>query len=185
MNHDLKAIIVTAAGFQDHEVVYPYFRLKGAGFSVSLVSDSRDSRGRCYGLFGTNMPCDLTYEEFASSASEMLAGYHLLVIPGGVKALEKVRLDENIVQFVSDWNSLSKPIASTCSGAQLLITANAVSGKTIAAYYAMKADVENAGAKFSSDPVVVSGNIVSSPHYDFLGEWMEAVLVTLGSVSSK
>ena len=39
-------------------------------------------------------------------------------------------------------------------------------------YYAIEADINNAGATYHEGPVVVSDNIISSPHYDFMGEWM-------------
>ena len=36
----------------------------------------------------------------------------------------------------------------------------------------IEADINNAGATYHRGPVVVDSNIVSSPHYDFMGEWM-------------
>jgi protease I len=98
--------------------------------------------------------------------------YDLLVIPGGVKALEKLRLEEGAVEFVREWNALDKTIFSLCNGAQLLITADVIKGKTVSGYYAIEADINNAGATYHKGPVVVDSNIVSSPHYDFMGEWM-------------
>ena len=98
--------------------------------------------------------------------------YDLLVVPGGVKALEKLRLEKGVVEFVREWNSLDKTIFSLCNGAQLLITADVIRGKTVSGYYAIEADINNAGATYHRGPVVVDSNIVSSPHYDFMGEWM-------------
>ena len=98
--------------------------------------------------------------------------YDLLVVPGGVKALEKLRLEKGIVEFVCEWNALDKTIFSLCNGAQLLITADVIKGKTVSGYYAIEADINNAGATYHRGPVVVDKNIVSSPHYDFMGEWM-------------
>ena len=98
--------------------------------------------------------------------------YDVLVVPGGVKALEKLRLEEGVVEFVREWNALDKTIFSLCNGAQLLITADVIKGKTVSGYYAIEADINNAGATYHRGPVVVDSNIVSSPHYDFMGEWM-------------
>jgi protease I len=58
----------------------------------------------------------------------------------------------------------------------MLVSARVVKGETIAGYYSLEDDINNAGATYSRDPVVVSGNIISSPHYDFMGEWMETTL---------
>mgnify|MGYP003130303324 FL=1 len=93
-------------------------------------------------------------------------------MPGGVKALEKLRLEKGVVEFVRQWNELDKTILSLCNGAQLLITADVIRGKVVSGYYAIEADINNAGATYHRGPVVVDQNIVSSPHYDFMGEWM-------------
>lgn len=37
-----KALLITWAGFQDHELVYPYYRLLGEGFDAQIVSDKKD-----------------------------------------------------------------------------------------------------------------------------------------------
>ena len=95
--------------------------------------------------------------------------------PGKIKIKninEEFFVEEGIVEFVRQWNSLGKTIFSLCNGAQLLITADAIKGKEVSGYYAIEADINNAGATYHRGPVVVSDNIISSPHYDFMGEWM-------------
>jgi protease I len=171
-----KALIITWSGFQDHELVYPYYRLLGAGFETTIVGDKKDELGRFYGIFGLNMPCHELISEFVKNTISWLDEADLLVIPGGVKSLEKLRLQKEVMTFISEWHKRGKLISSTCHGAQMLISAKVVKGEKIAAYYSLQDDIENAGAVYSKDPVVVSGNIVSSPHYDFMGEWMETTL---------
>ena len=165
-----KAIILTYSGFQDHEVIYPYHSLKENNFEVTVVANQL---GRFYGILGCHMVCDVLASEFNDSKiRENYLDYDILIIPGGVKALEKLRLEEGIVEFVKEWNSLDKTIFSLCNGAQLLITADVIRGKKVSGYYAIEADINNAGAEYDRGPVVVDKNIVSSPHYDFMGEWM-------------
>ena len=165
-----KAIILTYAGFQDHEVIYPYHSLKENNFEVNVVANHI---GRFYGILGCHMVCDTLTTEFENSQSRAkFLDYDLLVVPGGVKALEKLRLEKGVVEFVKEWNTLDKTIFSLCNGAQLLITADVIRGKTVSGYYAIEADINNAGATYHRGPVVVDKNIVSSPHYDFMGEWM-------------
>ena len=165
-----KALILTHAGFQDHEVIYPYHSLKENNFEVTVVANQL---GRFYGISGCHMIGDELTEEFNDpDVRKEYLKYDLLVIPGGVKALEKLRLEEGAVEFVKEWNALDKTIFSLCNGAQLLITADVIKGKTVSGYYAIEADINNAGATYHKGPVVVDSNIVSSPHYDFMGEWM-------------
>lgn len=171
-----RALIITNTGYQDHELVYPYYRLLAAGFQLDVVADKRDEQGRVYGILGLNMPCTVLIKEFVENINYYSNNYDLLVIPGGVKAMEKLRQVQPVLDFVANWNSEGKIIASTCSGAQLLISSKVVKGRNISAYYGMKDDVINAGANFVDSPSVIDGNIVSSPHYDHMGKWMEDVL---------
>lgn len=171
-----KALIITWSGFQDHELVYPYYRLLGEGFDTTIVGDKKDELGRFYGIFGLNMPCHQLVSEFKQKTDFWLEEADLLVIPGGVKSLEKLRLEKEVKAFIHEWHKRGKLISSTCHGAQMLVSARVVKGEKIAAYYSLQDDIENAGATYSKEPVVVSGNIVSSPHYDFMGEWMEVTI---------
>jgi protease I len=167
----MKALIITWEKYQDHELIYPYYSLKEHGFEVTLVANKL---GRIWGSLGSHMNCDIETNQFnAKSAREnFLSEYELLVVPGGVKALEKLRQERGILEFVKEWNERNKTIFSICNGAQLLISAKILKGRTISGYYSIDVDIENAGAIYSRDNVVVDGNIISCPHYDFMGEWM-------------
>ena len=165
-----KALILTYAGFQDHELIYPYHSLKENNFDVTIVANQL---GRFYGILGCHMVGDELASSFeAPEVREEYIKYDALIVPGGVKALEKLRLEKGVVEFVRQWNALDKTIFTLCNGAQLLITADVIKGKTVSGYYAIEADINNAGATYHPGPVVVDSNIVSSPHYDFMGEWM-------------
>ena len=165
----MKSLIITYDKFQDHEVVYPYYRLTEEG-EVSLMAHTA---GKIFGILGTNMTSDFSTNGINDT---FLDYYDLLVLPGGVKAMEKLRQEKQVIRFISEWNKLGKVIACTCSGAQLLISAKVVAGRKISAYYAMEDDVTNAGAIYSRDSVVVDGNIVTSPHYDFMGPWLKTAI---------
>lgn len=177
-----KALILTYSGFQDQEVVYPYYRLLGAGFEVSIVADKKDENGRFYGILGVNMPCHILYPKFIEKIEEFHKEYDLLVLPGGVKALEKLRQKSEIIQFISDWNKNRKIISSTCHGAQLLISAKVTTGRNITGYPSLKDDLENSGATYLNSDVVIDNNIISSPHYDHMGVWMEKTLEVYGRI---
>jgi protease I len=100
----------------------------------------------------------------------------MLVIPGGVKSLEKLRQNQDVIKFITRWNDAGKVIVSTCHGAQLLISARVVSGRKISGYYSLKDDINNAGAVYTNEPFVIDDNIITSPHYDHMGVWMEEAI---------
>ena len=51
-----KALIITWEKFQDHELIYPYYSLKEAGYNVTLMANKV---GKIWGSLGTHMPCDI------------------------------------------------------------------------------------------------------------------------------
>ena len=93
-----------------------------------------------------------------------------------MKALEKLRQQKNILSLIAKFVHAGKIVASTCHGAQLLISAKVVKGRRISAYYSIADDVNNAGAIYVDQPYVIDGTIISSPHYKHMGAWMKAVI---------
>ncbi len=174
----LKSIIITWSGFQDQEVVYPYYRLREEAACPSDVVIMANVVGRFHGIMGVNMESHALTEELTDSSRRQyyLSQFDLLVIPGGVKALEKLRQEKQVLSFIHEWDACRKIIASTCHGAQLLISARIVAGRKVSAYYSIADDVENAGARYVDAPVVIDGNLVSSPHYQWMGEWMQEAI---------
>lgn len=170
-----KALIITWERFQDHELVYPYYALKENGFTVTLMANKI---GRIYGDMGCHMPCDVTTTAMESREvrQQYLNDYEVLLLPGGVKSLEKVRQEKGVLKFIQEWDKANKTIFSICNGAQLMISAGILKGRTVSGYYSIDTDIENAGATYSRGPVVVDGNIISTPHYDFMGEWMNTCI---------
>jgi hypothetical protein len=92
-----------------------------------------------------------------------------------------MRLDEQVVSFITSYHRAGGVIGSICSGAQLLISAGLCKGRVISAYKAMAIDVENAGGTWHAGPVVNFDRIVSSPHYRNLPEFMKELLQAVDS----
>ena len=173
-----KALIITWNGYQDQEVVYPYYRLLEEGFDLDLLAE--DKNQWFYGILGTKL-----YANFQASelTKEHVKEYDFVLLPGGVKALEKLRQQKNVLEFISAYVNANKVIASTCHGAQLLISAKVTKGRKISGYYSIEDDIVNSGATYSKDPVVIDGNVVTSPHYDHMGVWMRTALAKFRDVN--
>ena len=180
-----KALLITWSGFQDHELVYPYYRLLGEGFDAQIVSDKKDELGRTYGIFGLNMPCHILIKDFCKRPDYFFDEYDLLVLPGGVKSLEKLRQQDEVLTFINKWDAAGKLIVSTCHGAQLLISSKVTRGRKISGYYSLKDDINNSGATYVNAPFVIDKNIITSPHYDHMGQWMEEAIKLYYTIGSK
>ena len=86
----MKSLIITWQGFQDQEVVYPYYRLREEAVSPDDVVLMSNVIGKINGILGVNMDSTALTDELKDSAriAAYLSEFDLLVIPGGVKALE-------------------------------------------------------------------------------------------------
>lgn len=171
-----KAVIISGALAQDHEFIYPYYRLLEAKFILDVCIIGGKA---VKGILGTTLPPNK--DQVIKDINEIKTNdYDLLVLPGGVKALEKLRQEAHVLEFIKLWNSEGKVIASTCHGAQLLISAKIITNRNVSGYYSIKDDITNAGAHYVKAPVVVDDNLVTSPHYDFMGPWMKAAINAAG-----
>ncbi len=162
-----RAIIITGKLVQDHEFIYPYYRLQEAGFEVDVAIRNKET---VQGILG------MTVTPTRDIKGIKVEDYDLLVLPGGAKAMEKIRQDKEVVDYIRDFNIAGKIIASICHGAQLLISAKVVNGRKISGYYSIADDINNAGAIYVDAPFVTDKNIISSPHYKYLGDWMKETL---------
>lgn len=167
-----KAIIISGALAQDHEFIYPFYRVLEEGFELDVcIIDGKP----VLGILGTTLPPNKNHP--VKDIDQVKADdYDLLILPGGVKAMEKIRQDKRLIKFISDFHKLDRVIACICSGAQLLISAKIVKGKKIAGYYSMRDDLVNAGAIYTDLPAVVDGKIITTAHYKDMGPWMKSTL---------
>lgn len=170
----MSGLIVSGDGFEDAELTYPLYRLREAGFTVDVASPDGDSFESKH---GQRQEADLPIEAVEPDSHEFL------VVPGG-RAPEDMRLDApEAADVIAAFDDDDKPIASICHGAQLLISADVLDGRTATAYWSLEPDVENAGATFHDEPVVVDGNLVTARYPDDLPAFMEEFLDLLDAAS--
>ncbi|OCA83107.1 protease [Bacillus sp. FJAT-27225] len=85
------------------------------------------------------------------------ADYDALFLPGGFSP-DILRADDRFVEFSKSFMDEKKPVFAICHGPQLLINAKALDGRTMTGYKSIKVDLENAGANYKDEEVVVCGN---------------------------
>ncbi len=166
------SIIISGPLAQDHEFIYPYYRLLEANSKLDVCIIGGKP---VLGFLGTTLPPNKDHP-VKDIDQVNFSDYDLLVLPGGVKSMEKIRQNEKLIKFISDFYKAGKVIACICSGAQLLISAKIVKGKKIAGYYSMKDDIINAGGIYTDLPAVVDDRIITTAHYKDMGPWMAATL---------
>jgi protease I len=104
--------------------------------------------------------------------------FDALLVPGGWSP-DRLRTDEDVVDFVRRFAATGRPVAAICHGPQLLIEADAVKGRTLTSYASVRTDLRNAGATWKDAEVVIDANLVTSRTPDDLGAFCEALLQKL------
>ena len=102
-----KALIISGNLAQDHEFIYPYYRMLEEQIDVDVcLLEGKPVKG----FLGTTLPPNK--DQKVKKIDEIKPeDYDILVIPGGVKAMEKVRQDQKIIKFISDFDKRKKTIA--------------------------------------------------------------------------
>lgn len=148
-----KIAILVADFFDDNELFYPYYRFQEAGYHVDLIG--AEAGVSFSSKKGQTASSDLAARDVKAS------DYEALMIPGGFSP-DYMRRSIDIVTFAKAMNDAEKPIGAICHGAWLLISAVDLKGKTLTCYHSIRVDVENAGATYVDQEVVVDGNLITS-----------------------
>jgi protease I len=95
-------------------------------------------------------------------ADAQCGDYDALVIPGGVINPDQLRVDEPTMALVKAFLASGKIVAAVCHGPWLLVQADALRERRATSYKSIRKDVENAGAKWVDEEVVVDNGIITS-----------------------
>jgi protease I len=161
-------------GFEDREVTGPLEALRASGADVTVVGPTQGATYR-----GKRGEAAVTAELAAGSAR--MKDFDALVIPGG-HAPDKMRMRHAMVDLVRDAMEAGKTVAAICHGPQLLISANALRGRTLTCWPSIAIDVKNAGGLYVDKPVVEDGNLITSRKPDDVPMFSEAIIRSLARV---
>ena len=110
-----------------------------------------------------------------AAGSVKVSDLDALVIPGG-HAPDKMRMRHAMVDLARDTMAAGKPVAAICHGPQLLISANALRGRTLTCWPSIAIDVKNAGGLYVDKPVVEDGNLITSRKPDDVPIFSETII---------
>ena len=163
--------ILVENDFEDSELTGPRDALTAAGATVVIVGPTANTEFK-----GKKLGTVITSELAAGAAKSK--DFDAVVIPGGY-APDKMRMRHAMVDFTRDMFEAGKPVAAICHAASMLISANAVKGKTLTCWPSVAIDVKNAGGLYVDKPVVVDGNVITSRKPDDIPFFNEAIILAL------
>lgn len=174
------AVIITGPGFQDHDVVYTYYRLLEENWQVDVATKNA---APVAGKYGVPLPMDKTANPLMSFDRLDVARYDAVILTGGHEAPDRVRQDSGVLDFIRDMNAAGKVVAGLCHGPWIMVSAGVLSGRTACAYIGLRDDVVNAGAHVIDSDVVVDGNIITCSYYGYMGAFMRSVFETVDKLT--
>ena len=152
-----KIAILTENGFEEVELTSPKKALEDAGATVHIVSPQKDKvKAWNHDHWSIELPVDVNIDDADPN------DYDALVVPGGVLNPDKMRLNEDCVNFAKDFLTSGKPVAAICHGPQLLIETGLLQGRNMTSYPSVKTDLENAGVIWEDKEVIVDHGLVTS-----------------------
>jgi protease I len=162
-----RACVLVEQQYQEMEVWYPVYRLREAGCSVMLVGPEG----------GQNYPSKLGYPCKSDRAARDVKAddFDVLVVPGGF-APDYLRRDPAILKLVGGMVEQGKVVAAICHGPWVLCSTQALKGRRATCFFAIKDDVQNAGARYVDEEVVRDGNLITSRKPDDLPAFLQAIV---------
>lgn len=149
---DKKVLTIVDHEFEDLEFWYPVLRLQEEGAIVHFAGAEKETY---IGKYGVPATAEHTFSEIDPT------DYDGLLVPGGW-APDKLRRYQEVLDIVKHMEEHKKPIGQICHAGWVLISAKVLQGKKVTSTPGIKDDMENAGATWLDEPVVVDGHLVSS-----------------------
>jgi len=168
----VKVAALATDGLEEIELTGPQEALEKAGATVTVISLKA---GEFQAVNKDIYPSNKIRADLAI-ADAKAEDYDALLLPGGLASPDALRMNRDVVAFARAFVKANKPIAAICHGAQTLIEVNELKGRTVTSWPAIRTDLENAGASWVDNEVVVDGPYVFSRCPDDIPAFNKAML---------
>ena len=158
-----KVAFLFTEGAEQVEVTEPLKAIKKAGADTEIVSLEK-GEVEMWKHFdkGDKITADKAVSDVDAS------DYDALVLPGGVANPDLLRVDEDAVKFVRAFVEQDKPVGAICHGPWMLVESGIAKGRKVTSWPSIQTDLENAGADWVDEEVVVDNGLVTSRKPDDL-----------------
>jgi protease I len=170
-----RVAILTENGFEEVELTSPKKAMEDAGIRVDILSPQKKKvKAWAHDHWSIELPVDVHISHANTD------DYDALMIPGGVMNPDLMRVNEDCVAFAKEFLESGKPVAAICHGPQLLIETGMLKGRKLTSYPSVRTDLENAGATWIDNEVVVDQGLVTSRSPKDLAAFNKKLLEEVG-----
>ena len=170
-----RIVLLTAADFEESEVIYPLYRLKEEGSEV-IISGVGQKQNIMKGKNGVKLSLEQPVNHLDFDT------VHAVVIPGGY-APDSLRSNERVQALVHHVHSRGGVVAAICHGPWVLVSADLIKGHQCTSFHTIKDDLVNAGGLWEDSAVVVSNRIVTSRCPDDLPDFCKAIIAQVSRLN--
>lgn len=162
--------ILVANGFDENQMTEIQRALIKVKATIKTVAPEQGVVNGWQGAgWGHYFPVDSQIGETLGSDFDML------VLPGGERAMAKLKGNLHTRRIINHFFDAEKPIAAIGAGVGLLALANGVKDHEVAAPADMQPDLKNAGAMVSAEPMHIDGMVLTANGDDIMA-WVEAAM---------
>jgi len=152
-----RVAILATDGAEQEELTQPKAALEEAGAATVVISPNDVTIKTWHERdWGAEIAVDLPLG--AAHAQD----FDALLLPGGVKNPDTLRLDPRAVDFVRTFVRANKPVAAICHAPWMLVEAGVVQGRTLTSWPSLRTDIINAGGEWVDREVVTDNGLVTS-----------------------
>jgi protease I len=151
--------ILASNGVEESEITFPYEYLKNLGAKVEIIVPSWTKEGIVASKY---LKPTLWVKADATFTEATVRKYDLLVLTGGAWNSQVVRSDAEALRLIKQHYQNKGPIAAICAGSIVLVDAGLSKNQTMTGSPIVRIDLENSGAHYLDQPLVISENIATS-----------------------
>lgn len=159
--------ILISDGFQDRETLDPISFLEKRGYKTIVIGTSLGEKS----AYNSEERVEVKKLTSDVNPNDLLC----LIIPGG-KSPENLRDNSDVKSFVRRTFNLGVPIAAICHGPQVLISSVDLEGRKLTGYKDIKSEIEESGAKYLDQSVVIDRNLITSREPKDIPDFCSSIL---------
>lgn len=166
----MKILIFVGDDYEDLELQVPKVRLQEAGAEVVIAG--LEAQTLYHGKHSYPQRSDVSVDSVDPAA------FDGLVVPGGWMP-DKLRRFDAVKNITKQIHDAGRMVASICHGPWIDISAGIVKGAAYTSTPGIRDDLENAGAKWIDQSLVIDGCHVTSRHPDDLPDFCRGMIEVL------
>lgn len=151
-----KVAVLVANGFCEKDLTETQRSLQKAGASIRIISmDNGLVNGWNGDAWGLHYAADTTLN------TALAADFSALVIPGGQRSIEKLKLTAHTKRFINGFLSACKPVIAFDDALDLLVFCGLVAGRTVSGPEELKDTALTAGAVWSGKDFAIDSSLMT------------------------